>query len=58
VFPAALEMPELLYRLPKITSVLPQGARPGESVHAEIQGEFLGALAPRRRQDAMPVVTR
>src|SRR5579864_1688632 len=29
------------HRLPKLTSVFPQGARPGETVHAEIQGEFL-----------------
>ncbi len=39
--PAALDTHELPHRLPKLTSVFPQGARPGESVHAEIQGEFL-----------------
>jgi hypothetical protein len=40
-FPAALETSELTHRLPKLTSVFPQGARPGESVRTEIQGEFL-----------------
>jgi hypothetical protein len=40
-FPTELETHELAHRLPKLTSVFPQGARPGESVHAEIQGEFL-----------------
>jgi hypothetical protein len=40
-FSAAPEKPELTHRLPKLTSVFPQGARRGENVHAEIQGEFL-----------------
>jgi hypothetical protein len=40
-FSAAPEIPELTHRLPKLTSVFPQGARRGENVHAEIQGEFL-----------------
>jgi hypothetical protein len=40
-FPAELETHELPHRLPKLTSVFPQGARPGDDVHAEIQGEFL-----------------
>ncbi len=40
-FSATSETHELPHRLPKLTSVFPQGARPGESVHAEIQGEFL-----------------
>ena len=39
--PAALETHELPHRLPKLTSVFPQGALPGDNVAAEIQGEFL-----------------
>ena len=45
VFPAVLEKPELTHRLPKLTSVFPQGARPGESVQVEILGEFLDRTA-------------
>jgi hypothetical protein len=40
-FPASPEKPELTHRLPKLSSVFPQGAQTGESVQAEIQGEFL-----------------
>ena len=45
VFPASQETHELPHRLPKLTSVFPQGARPGESVRVEIQGEFLDRAA-------------
>ena len=40
-FSAAPAQPQLTHRLPKLTSVFPQGARPGENVRVEILGEFL-----------------
>jgi hypothetical protein len=41
VLSAELEVGELPHRLPKLTSVFPQGARPGANLRAEILGEFL-----------------
>ena len=40
-FPADVEIHELPHRLPKLTSVFPQGTRPGTRLKAEILGEFL-----------------
>ena len=40
-FPAEMETHELPHRLPKLTSVFPQGSHPGASLQVEILGEFL-----------------
>src|SRR5579871_817924 len=40
-FSADVETHELPHRLPKLTSVFPQGTRPGTQLKAKILGEFL-----------------